>query len=169
MKSQLSVDFVISLIVFILFSTYIFFRILALRPAYLSELENERIRSEAFQISEILVKDAGEPANWQKYSISGIKRIGLLNESYNQSNLLSVLKISQLNNLCNSNYDEVKKRIGAQDIQFSLRLVDIPNNKILLNCIPPRIKVRTLGINFTIVRIVALDSGSYGNLSVTVW
>lgn len=166
MRAQISIDFVIAIIVFIIFSTYILFRILALRPVYLSEIENERIRSEAFQISEILVKDNGQPANWY-LNPNQAKRIGLLNETFNQSNLLSIIKINQLNNIC-SNYDRVRELLDVKDLQFSILLVDSKSN-ILLNCIPPSVRVKTFGVIFTVERIVALDSGDYGILSVRVW
>jgi hypothetical protein len=66
MKGQFSVEYIVSMTIFIGFVTYIIFSIWRFIPNYLSELRNERIRSEAYQISELLINDPGEPMDWNK-------------------------------------------------------------------------------------------------------
>jgi len=66
MKGQLSfVEYLVSFLVFITFISYFFLRIINETPIFLNEIRNERIRAEAFQLSEILVNDPGEPINWE--------------------------------------------------------------------------------------------------------
>jgi hypothetical protein len=64
MKSQLSMEYYISLTIFILFIGYIFFQLILRSPQFIMEVENERLRSESYQISELLVNNPGEPINW---------------------------------------------------------------------------------------------------------
>lgn len=62
MKAQISfVEFIIAFSIFSVFVAYLFFRLLSFMPAYLNEIRSERVRSEAYQISELLINDPGEP------------------------------------------------------------------------------------------------------------
>jgi hypothetical protein len=63
-KAQFSVDFYIALITFVLLISYISFQVLTFSPLYTKEINTQRLRAEAFQISEILVNDFGEPKDW---------------------------------------------------------------------------------------------------------
>ena len=64
MKAQISYDFYFSLVVFVLFISFLFFRLITFLPFYSDEISIQRLRSEAYQISEILINDAGHPGNW---------------------------------------------------------------------------------------------------------
>lgn len=164
MKGQFGIEQLISLSIFITFVAYFFFQFLSLRPAYLKEVKNERIRAEAYQVSELLINDPGYPISWT-LDPDQTKRVGLSDESFNKTNLLSSAKISMFNSQCSSDYNKVKKWIGS-DYDFSIFLTDKSTGILKINCYPPNMAPK--GINVTVRRIVAFDS-SYGELVLQMW
>jgi len=165
MKGQFSFEQLISLSIFIVFVTYFFFQFLALRPVYLKEVKSERIRAEAYQISELLINDPGYPVNWNTNPVQ-TQRIGLSDQTLNKVNLLSIYKINELNSQCaGDGYYNVKKWLGS-DFDFSIFLADKPTGSLKINCYPPAIAVK--GIKMTIRRIVAFND-SYGELILQMW
>lgn len=166
MKGEISVlEFVISLSVFIGVVAYVFFLLLKYYPIYLSEVENERKWLEAYQISEILVNDPGEPKNWESLSLNEIKRFGLSEISENRTNLISLSKVSKLREYCND-YETVKKKLDS-NFYFSLFLVNLNDKSVLLECLPPKVVVTPS--NISVRRILAFSTGGYGELTVQVW
>jgi len=168
MKGQISfVEFLVTTTVFISFIGYFSFQLINFYPLYLGEIRNERIRSEAYQISEILVDDPGYPMNWNV--VGGVQRLGLSDETKNKTNVLSLNKITAIGdgtNLCKPGYDTVKKWLGSA-YDFSIVLTrKIPSEMILINCRPPPSPLKA--INTTVRRIVSFDS-SYGELIVQMW
>lgn len=165
MKAQFSIEYFTSLVLFVGFVAYIFLQVLKFAPAYIGELKNEETRSEAYQVSELLVNDAGQPSNWD---LSTVQRIGFSDENYNKTNLLSRRKINLISGTggCDAGYANVQKNIGTTH-QFSLFLKDITNNNILISCTPPTVVPKT--INVTVRRVVALDTNSYGELVLQMW
>jgi hypothetical protein len=165
MKGQISfVEFMASMLIFIAFVSYFSIQILTFVPLYINEITAERLRSEAFQVSELLINDPGEPLNWNS---GNVKRIGLSDDKQNKTNLLSTTKISTLNSMCKSDYNLVKEKIGL-DHDFSLFLIDGKTNQIKIDCHPPVAEFRQ--VNITIRRIVAYEDGnSYAEMILQVW
>ncbi|MGC8812108.1 MAG: hypothetical protein ACP5O8_00775 [Candidatus Aenigmatarchaeota archaeon] len=168
MKGELSfIEYVASVGIFISFVAYIFFLLLRYYPLYVQEMENERKRLEAYQISEVLINDFGDPINWETFnSLDSVNRIGLSDNLRNKTNLLNLAKINKLKNFCNLNYEEVKKKVDSE-FDFSLILFDLTNNNLLINCMPTKVVITPS--NITVRRIVAFSSGGYGELIVQVW
>ncbi|MEM7818901.1 MAG: hypothetical protein QW403_02035 [Candidatus Aenigmatarchaeota archaeon] len=164
MKGELSfVEYIASMGIFISFVAYIFFLLLRYYPLYLQEMESERKRLEAYQISELLINDFGEPVDW---NLDSVKRIGLSDNSKNKTNLLNLTKINLLQSFCNQDYYKVKEKIGS-DFDFSLILFDLSNNQLLINCFPPHVIITPT--NITVRRIAAFSSGGYAEVIVQVW
>lgn len=168
MKSQLSLEYYASIILFILFVSYIFFQTIALVPRFIKESDDERLKSEAYQISELLVNDVGEPSNWN-IQPQQAKRLGL-STSLNKTNLLNISKISVFNSSCNTNYLKVRELIGTE-YYFLIRLIELDSNAILIDC--PSIDIfKQLPVTkskTSITRIVALDSNKIGKLEIQLW
>lgn len=165
MKAQISfVEYIVSFSIFSVFVAYLFFRLVDYMPIYLNELKGEKLRSEAFQLSELLVNDPGEPLDWQTKPDSSVKRIGL-SSNENKTNYISADKVNRLSASCAGNYDLVKGWIGA-DYQFSI-IVSSKSGSPSAVCNPISTTVR--GVNATIKRFVAFDTESYGELIVYVW
>ncbi|MEM5766275.1 MAG: hypothetical protein QW423_01415 [Candidatus Aenigmatarchaeota archaeon] len=166
MKAQISfVEFFTSMIIFIGFATYISFQIYLFFPNYLNEIKAERMRSEAFQLSELLINDPGEPANWYE-DFDSAKRIGLSDETKNMTNFLSSIKISSFFSNCSVNYTKIKKKLDT-DYNFIIILKD-SEDKIYF-CSPQIILPSA--VNITMRRVIAFkdDNIKYGELLLQVW
>jgi hypothetical protein len=160
-KVQIGFEQVFSLFLFVFSVTYLIYQLLSYYPSYIGEMRRESIFSEAYQISEILVNDYGEPPNWYSLPLDQIKRVGLLNESIGKSNVLSLTKISKADEICNSNYQKFKQLLDLKnDISFVVYL----NNNIVASCTRP-FGERVVKVN----RIVAFDNGSYGELVIWLY
>jgi len=163
MKAQLTIEYYISLTIFILFIAYLFFQVIKISPQFLRELQAERLKSESYQISELLINDPGEPINWP--SQANIKRVGL-SSNLNKANLLSGEKITAFQSKCNSDYENIRKLIGTE-YYFSLDLIDKTSGVKLISCNPPISVIKKM--KSSISRIVALDSNKFGELTLQLW
>lgn len=162
MKAQINYETLVSLTLFVSAIIYLIYEMVTFYPSYAKDLNKEVLYAEAYQISQILINDAGEPRDWFN-SISTARRIGLLNESYNTLNLLSLRKVITFNSTCNSNYPLVKSLIGAR-YNFGV-ILRLSNGTIILNC------GSAIGENaMKISRVVSLDDHrSYGELIIWVY
>lgn len=124
-------------------------------PNFLVEVKKENSRSEAYQISEILLNNPGEPINWDKVPLDRVKRLGLSDEVQNRQNLLSGSKIFAFNNTCNTNYLLTQKLIGLNTsfYVYFYRIKDSGERELLINCRPPLALIKETEINTTISRI----------------
>ncbi len=168
MKAQVSSEYYFSLVLFVMFATYIVFQTISATSVYRAEIRNRLLKAEAYQISELLVNDFGEPLNWTQTSPGEIKRIGLSSELKNLTNLISLDKIQAFNQTCSSDYNSIAEKLGVpQDYQFEITIADLISNTLLASCSPPT-KISRQNIA-EVTRIAALDSGSYAKISVRVW
>lgn len=174
MKGQISIDYYIALIIFIFFVVYFLFRVSNLVPDFIGRMEEQRMRSEVYQFSELLANDFGNPPNWETLSPGSIKRIGLSDQSRNKTNLLSVAKVAALNSLCASQGQSFLKSKIVTDLEFSVFLIDRTDSSVDLSCSGPDTNATTgepLSRSFTVTtkRVVALNDGRFGELAVQMW
>src|SRR4030042_873859 len=162
MKAQLSIEYYVSLTIFILFVGYIFFQLIIRSPQFIVEVQNERLRSESYQISELLINDPGEPIVWNQ---ANVKRIGL-SSNLNETNLLSNEKISALQSICNTDYEKIRKLIGTE-YYVSIELTNMTSGEKLIVCTSPISVTKKTKVATT--RIVALDSKDFGELVLQLW
>jgi hypothetical protein len=165
MKGQFTWDYVVSIITFITLVSYISLQIIGNIPNMLNAIRNEFLRSEAYQLSELLINDPGQPPNWNS---TNVERIGLSNESLNITNYISLSKISRLGEIC-SNYDNLVKLLGidVNKYNISITIFDKTNNQLLVNCMPPIVILRA--INVTVKRYAAIDNGNYAEIILQAW
>jgi hypothetical protein len=64
MKAQVSFEYYFSLVLFVMLAMYVVFQTISVTSVYRTEVRNRLIKAEAYQISELLVNDLGEPINW---------------------------------------------------------------------------------------------------------
>lgn len=170
MKGQLSVDFIVALIVFISLSFYLAFQILNIVPNYLQEVRLQEIRSEAFQISTLLVNDVGLPQNWHDLDdddLDEIERIGL-SGSLTRTNIVSIQKLDTLQEICSSDErDGLFKKWFATDLTISILVFDRTDGEILLDCIP--VSPTSPVLVATASRIVSFTDGTYGEVVLQIW
>ncbi|MEM5801879.1 MAG: hypothetical protein QXQ18_00630 [Candidatus Aenigmatarchaeota archaeon] len=166
MKGQLTVDTFIAMFIFVGFVVYIFFQILSSTPSYINQLNEERLRAEAFQISEILINDPGEPIDWHLRDINSIKRIGLSDSNYNKTNLVSLGKATKLNTICSSNYDLIKTKLDIYD-KFSLSIIKKQTGTNIVSCQPSQII--TAKPKVVMRRLFVFNDSSIGELTLQMW
>ncbi len=156
LKAQLTVEYLASFITFIGLIIFIYFTYSSNIPSFIEEVKKEDVRSKAYQLSEMLVNDPGEPINWD--DVGSIKRIGLSDENSNKTNLISFDKVTELENRC-SNFNEIQKRLGLNK-SFSVYVFNISQNNgkrdELSKCTSPEL-IKT-AINTTVRRITVLNN-----------
>jgi len=171
MKAQMTVEYVITFVAFIGFMIFIYVQYSSNIPDFIIETKKENSRSKAYQLSELLLNDAGQPSNWNLVSV---QRIGLLDQNYNKSNLLSLEKITNLNSMCPNDYQDVQTLL-ALDQSFSIHFYNITDTgvrEILLDCSPSIDLLDKTELNTTIKRITSFvdNSGNknFGELIIEV-
>jgi len=165
LKGQLTIQYLASFIFFIGLIIYIYFAYSANLPAFVEEVRKEDVRSKAFQLSEILLNDPGEPIDWNKTTqINEIRRIGFSDHYSNKNNLILKSKIDAFNShwggSCSSpsKYEEIQKKLALNQ-PFSILIFNITENgerKLLLDCVS--YDFPKTSINATIKRITALNN-----------
>ncbi len=107
MKTQLGLEQIVTLVVFISAASFLFLEISFQESKIKNKLEEEVILSKGLSVSYLLLEDVGFPPNWdQTYvqnGISSVKRFGLVDENYNQTYLLSLNKIKNFTSICKNN------------------------------------------------------------------
>lgn len=164
-KGQLSIDFYISLVIFLGFLAYITFQLFQVVPTTASALKEESVRIEAYQISEILVNDGGHPNDWETRRSPEIKRIGLSDVTNNKTNLLSSQKISRLQTICQDDFDDVKDKLDITD-EISIKFINHETEE-QWTCESSTISSKKT--SFNIGRTVSIDGTSFGEIIVEVW
>ena len=164
MKGQLTIQYLASFIFFIGLIVYIYFAYSGNLPAFVEEVGKEDTRSKAFQLSEILLNDPGDPSNWGPDTYPD--RIGLSDENSNKTNFISRSKVDELESIC-SNFDDVQQKL-ALNKPFSIYVFKIDQStgvrtQILSDCVSPDFPKTT--INATIKRITVLNESGYLKLA----
>lgn len=173
-KGQISLDYIISLVVFMTITLYIAFQVMRFAPLYLKEIREETLRSEAYQVSELLINDPGLPKYWDSLQVSQrdtIKRLGLSDNS-SRMNLVSIDKANEFEQICNieNDYAMVEDRMGLDETGYNMHvtLVDLVEDTIIIdNC---QSTITSEGRQTAVVRrIVALTNGNYAELVLRMW
>jgi hypothetical protein len=173
LKGQLTVQYLASFIFFIGLIIYIYFAFSANLPAFVEEVGKEDTRSKAFQLSEILLNDPGDPADWwndTKYpTLNDINRIGLSDENSNKNNLISILKVKELKSLCppSGDFKNIQQKL-AFNKSFSIHIFNVSQSSgqrnLIMDCVDPDLPKTS--INATIRRITVLNNTDTGNLEL---
>ena len=163
LKAQLTIEYLASFITFIGLIIFIYFTYSGNIPGFIEEVKKEDVRSKAYQLSEMLVNDPGEPINWDDV---GPKRIGLSDEISNKTNLISLDKVRELEQRC-SNFENIKKWLGLNK-SFSIYVFNISQNNgkrnRLCECIST--ELITTAINTTVRRVTILNNTETGRLEL---
>ncbi len=167
-KGQLSADFYVALLVFIGVITYITFQLFQITPTNANDLKEESLRIEAYQISEILINDAGHPSNWETLPTASVNRIGLSDAAAGKTNFVSQVKSDKLNTICSTDgYSVVKNKLDIAD-EMSITFTKHSNpSDVTWKCESPTpINKKT---SSSIMRTVSIDGTGFGELTVEVW
>jgi len=161
MKSQISVEFITTILIFISFASFVLLNMYNFKAQSLYSFRIENTWLETYRASEILINDEGYPSNWDS---TNVKRIGLAinNES---KNYLNITKISYLKvvNPSNNNCENITKLIGLTKVRISLNITKIyPKKEVLFNCTDPFTKT----FNVSVERYVYLSDGNLSSIKV---
>lgn len=160
-------EYYVSLLVFVILAIYILFQIQVLTPQHLREIKTHTIKLDAFQVSELLINDGGEPNNWNIQPPADIKRIGL--SSMTSANLLSAAKVTALDTQCKSSgFVSLYNWLGMQN-QFNLTISDTAGTLVDTQKYCPPLSKPNAPNTVVVTRVVTLDSGRQGNLTLTMW
>ena len=168
-KGQLSADFFVALVAFLGFLAYITFQLFQTVPESSANVKEETIRIEAYQISELLVNNAGFPLDWEAQPLSGIKGIGLSDPAKSMTNYLLRAKLDRLNTICQT-------PTGYQDIKGILEM----NNEMTITFIEHTLPTDTIWVckssvatnkkvAFNVSRTVSIGGNSFGEIIVEMW
>ncbi|MFN6992552.1 MAG: hypothetical protein ACK4MM_07535 [Fervidobacterium sp.] len=160
MKAQLSIEYLVAFSLFISLIGYIYLQYTRNIPYFVEEVKKEDIRATAFQISELLINDYGEPENWDTLAIDQIKRIGLSDNVARQGNFISKNKIDRLKNEC-TQFSNIQKWTGFNK-PFSILVFEINQNDgsrtpLITDCRSPQTVIEAL--NATVKRYAAYSDG----------
>jgi hypothetical protein len=158
MKTQVGFEQFAALSIFVVSVLFLIYELISYYPNYINEIKRQALLVEAYQISELLINDVGEPANWNKFNV---KRIGLLDESLNITNVVSILKVSYANDICNSDYNRFKTLLDLKnDINFVVYL----EGNLIANC-SKAVGEKIAKMN----RIISFSNKSYGEIIIWVY
>lgn len=168
-KGQLSFDFYVAIILFIGILTYIGYQLLLIAPANSAKLQEESIRIDAYQLSELLVNDPGHPADWETKPIDQINRIGLSDPASGKTNYLSLQKLAALNAICQAptGYDTLKNKLDEKNelsVTFINHSLPLDTSWTCSSASPTNKKV-----SFRVGRTVSIGGSVFGELIVEVW
>lgn len=129
-KGVLDIEFVLS--VFLFLGTVSFITILIGRESV--SLQNSAItdnmKSESYQISQLLMFNEGNPKTWESAAKSDIKRIGL---SSGQDYVLNEAKLAKLQQLCAGDYNFVSGMLTTFNINITVK---DDGGEVLYKCMP---------------------------------
>lgn len=171
-KGQTWLEYFLSITVYVLAVLYVFFQITLVLPAHANAIRTQSLNVEAYQLSEILVNDAGEPQDWDTLTNDKIIRIGLLDQTQNKTNLISLDKVTKLNGICGAQggYEVVRSKLGLTDLSIFISFIDRQTGSVILTCSPPTATSPFILSNST--RTTAFRSQSavgYGEFNLQVW
>ncbi|MEM5811408.1 MAG: hypothetical protein QXG91_01560 [Candidatus Aenigmatarchaeota archaeon] len=132
MKSQVSIEFLVTTIAFISFVSYLLFSLYNYKTVTMDNLNIELVSLELYKISEILINDVGYPAFWDP---SNFVRIGLA-ANITSKNFLNSTKLSYLKNInpSTNNCSNITYYLDS-DIVISLNISKIyPIQQVIFNC-----------------------------------
>ena len=158
MKGQVSFEYFVALMIFITFILFVALQLISKSMPYRRESKYSTLLSEAYQISEILINDPGEPINWDS---SNVKRIGLLDETKNRTGLLSRSKIDKLAKM---NYQSVANGLGIDTSKYRFSIIIWNSTSVMVN-------VTNASTSETVAEInrLAVFGREVVNVSVMVW
>jgi hypothetical protein len=132
MKGIADVEFILSTMIFLGVITFVTFNIVSNVPGLREVTMVETLHVRSYEVSQILLFDAGEPNNWYT-DPANVKRMGL---STGEKYVLDKRKITAMQGLCNIDYRTIRNALGDKIFDMRLNITDSSGNQIL-NCGSP--------------------------------
>jgi hypothetical protein len=155
-KAQLTIQYLASFIFFISLVVLVYLAYSANIPKFVKEVERENIYSKAYQLSEVLINNYGDPVDW---TANNVNRIGLSDHYSKKPNLIHKEKIEELATFyTNNGFSGIQKKL-AMNTSFSIFIFNITENgerMPLFDCSPAAFPRGA--VNATVKRIAALNN-----------
>ncbi len=152
LRGQVNLHFIVSVVIFLGVVIYLIHVLLTSSSFYREDVESDILYAKAYQVSELLIKDKGYPANWNE---TNFDRIGLVSEHH----LLNQSKINEFEKICSSTTDlaKIQRLRDSFGLESENLVVEINylNNTNVIKCKPTGKKVGTTAY---IKRIATLNN-----------
>jgi hypothetical protein len=155
MRGQMRIEFIVSLVLFVLIIVYIVSQTNSLFSSLLTDSRIDNLKAKSFNVMKVLVEDVGNPQDWQTVSDSSIKRIGLVN-NYQPYNLSK----AKINRLASGNNCSHLEKFDLK----AYRLKIYNSTHRILFCGFDSLEPPTA----TEIKYVFIDGG-FGNISLELW
>lgn len=132
MKAVLDIEFILSVFVFLASLSFATAAVGRNIPVLKEGALVDTMRSESYQISELLVATHGAPENWETVGDDEIERIGLAREN----NVLESRKVDRLQELCRDDYEKVNRMLQQVQTDVVLELMEADGTNALSACRP---------------------------------
>ncbi len=148
LRGQVNLHFIVSVVIFLGVVIYLIHVLLTSSSFYGEDTESDILYAKAYQVSELLIKDKGYPANWNE---TNFDRIGLVSEHH----LLNQSKINELEKICTStNITKKRKLLNSFSLEDNSLSIEINyfNGTNVLECFPggeslnKRAGIRRIGV-----------------------
>lgn len=147
-KGMVNIEFILSVVVFLSTITFITVTTIYNVPNLHTQTINEKIKTDIFSISEMLINDKGFPENWNS---ENVKAIGL---STGEPYVIDMTKVKNLNDICEKDYQKFVSILGMENYQVIINITQEDGSNILF-CQPPKIsQIRPI---FGITRTAVLN------------
>jgi hypothetical protein len=148
--------FLVAMLVFVLAWNYISF-------SYSSEQADRQMQSSLIGVSDSLVLSPGSPADWEYSSGANASSFGLASSR----NVLSAAKLSALQSLNATDYDNVRERMGAGKFDLYVEASN-PGGPVLYNFGHPA-DLSSSSVSAVVSQRLATLGGSVVVLKVELW
>jgi hypothetical protein len=136
MKGIADVEFILSTMIFLGIITFVTFSIVSNVPGLRDSSMRETLHVRAYEVSQLLLFDQGEPSDWYTAPAS-VKRMGL--SRTNDRYALDKRKIAAMQTICSTDYRTIRAAFGDKIFDMRLNITDSAGNQ-LLSCGPPLIR-----------------------------
>ena len=157
MKGVINIDFIVSILIFLSTLSFVSMMVINSIPFFHQESVIDNIKTSMYQISHILLFDAGYPEGWDRNTV---EMLGLSEKPY----VLDRNKIDELNALCGTDYNRVQGLLTNYRTNVVIGIESIDGGTNILSCGDVKTIIRP---EFIIKRFVIVDGDIY-EMKITV-
>jgi hypothetical protein len=125
LKGVVNVEFILALLVFVTTLVFITTATLSSIPNIHEQAISEKLKTNIYSVSEIIMFDKGYPENWDSTTV---QKIGL---SSGQPYILSIDKINNLSELCRNDYQKMLSALNLENYNIIINITRDDGTNIL--------------------------------------
>lgn len=156
MRGVVNIEFIISVFIFLVTVAFILISTAGSLVPLHRDAAADVLRARAYQISEVVIFDGGDPADWD---VGRVNRIGL---SAGEKYIVSSAKIERLQELCSRDYERfIEMLSGNAKTRIGINITG-PFGSNLLEC------GAVNSPQFSLKRFAVLESGEIVEIEISV-